>query len=223
MSDLTDNWFYPSAKRIRFCIRFVKWTCDRLTEEADFGQKKIIFSDETHFDLGGYVNKQNFCIWGTKNLHAYIEKPTHPQRVTVWCGFCSRDINGLFSLENDQGEAVTVNGDRYRAMLNEFLFTKIEEENIDNIWFQQETTQPKLHSMFCALFLKIALSPRSSDSTPFAYYLWDAFKDKCYVDKPETIDNLKDNIHEAIGEIQLHTIDNVLKNWTNRVGILCPV
>ena len=34
----------------------------------------------------------------------------------------------------------------------------------------------------------------------------------------ETIDALKDNIHEAIGEIQLHTIDNVLKNWTKRVG-----
>ena len=47
------------------------------------------------------------------------------------------------------------------AMLNEFLFTKIEEEDIGNIWFQQDdtrgATQPKLHSMFCALFLKIAL------------------------------------------------------------------
>ena len=30
--------------------------------------------------------------------------------------------------------------------------------------------------------------------------------------------NLKDNIREAIDEIQLHTIDNVLKNWTDRVG-----
>ena len=27
-----------------------------------------------------------------------------------------------------------------------------------------------------------------------------------------------DNIREAISEIQLHTIDNVLKNWTHRVG-----
>ena len=40
-----------------------------------------------------------------------------------------------------------------------------------------------------------------------------AVKDKCYADKPETIDALKDNICEAIGEIQLHTIDNMLKNW----------
>ena len=45
-----------------------------------------------------------------------------------------------------------------------------------------------------------------------------AVKDKCYADKPETIDALKDNIREAIGEIQLHTIDNMLKNWTDRVG-----
>ena len=45
-----------------------------------------------------------------------------------------------------------------------------------------------------------------------------AVKDKCYADKPETIDTLKDNIHEALSEIQLHTIDNVLKNWTDRVG-----
>ena len=37
-------------------------------------------------------------------------------------------------------------------------------------------------------------------------------------DKSETIDALKDNIREAIGEIQLHTIDNVLKNWTDHVG-----
>ena len=46
--------------------RFAKWTCDRLIEDADFG-KRIIFSDEAHFDLGGYVNKQNCWIWGTEN------------------------------------------------------------------------------------------------------------------------------------------------------------
>ena len=45
-----------------------------------------------------------------------------------------------------------------------------------------------------------------------------AVKNKCYADKPETIEALKNNIREAIGETQLHTIDNVLKNWTDRVG-----
>ena len=54
--------------------------------------------------------------------------------------------------ENEQGEAVTVNSDSYRAMLNEFLFT---------FGFNRaalRATQQKLNSMFCALFLKIVLS-----------------------------------------------------------------
>ena len=75
MSDLADNYFDPSAERIWLCIRLNntgKWASDRLTEDADFGKKKIIFSDEAHFDLGGYVNKQNWRIWGTENPHAYI-------------------------------------------------------------------------------------------------------------------------------------------------------
>ena len=55
--------------------------------------------------------------------------------------------------------------------------------------------------------------------TPLDYYLWGAVKGKHYAGKPETIDALKDNIRgEAISEIQLHTIDNVLKNWTDREG-----
>ena len=43
---------------------------------------------------------------------------------------------------------------------------------------------------------------RSCDLIPLDYYLWGAVKDKCYVDKPETTDALKDNIREAIGEIR---------------------
>ena len=54
--------------------------------------------------------------------------------------------------------------------------------------------------------------------TPLDYYWWDAVKDKCYADKPETIGALKDNIRKAIVEIQRHTIDNLLKNGTDCVG-----
>ena len=64
----------------------------------------------------------------------------------------------------------------------------------------------------------IVWPPRSCHSTPLDYYLWVVVEDKCYADKPETIDAVKENIREAIGEIQLHTSDNMLKNWTDRVG-----
>ena len=65
--------------------------------------------------------------------------------------------NWAIFFENERGEAVTVNGDRYRAMLKENLFTKIEEKDIGNRTALRPT-QPKLYSMFCALFFKIALS-----------------------------------------------------------------
>ena len=68
-------------------------------------------------------------------------------------------------------------------------------------------TQPKLHSMFCALFLKVALSAAelvflaTYGLTQLNYYLWGAVKDKCYDDKSEVIDALKDNIRAAIDKI----------------------
>ena len=64
----------------------------------------------------------------------------------------------------------------------------------------------------------VVSSPRSCDLTPLDYYLWGAVKDKLFADNPEAIYALKDNIREAIGEIQLHTIDNMLKNWSDHVG-----
>ena len=114
-------------------------------------------------------------------------------------------------------------------MLNEFLFIKIEKEDIVNIWFQQDGvtchTAEATHDNLCPVFAYCIISRRANvvwsrncDLIPLDYNLWGAVKDKCYANKPETIDALKDNIREAIGEIQLRTIDNGLKNLTNRVG-----
>ena len=107
-------------------------------------------------------------------------------------------------------------------MSNEFLFTEIEEEDIGNIWLQQngatwhtaeatlDVWRPVFQDRIISSRADVMWPPRSCDLTPLEYYLWGAVKDKCYADKPETIDALKEHIREAIGEIQLHTIDNVL-------------
>ena len=58
-------------------------------------------------------------------------------------GFWYSGIIESFFIENEQGAAVTVNGERYRAILNEFSFPKIEEDDMVDILFQQEeATQP---------------------------------------------------------------------------------
>ncbi|GFU44332.1 uncharacterized protein TNCV_3617801 [Trichonephila clavipes] len=47
--------------------------------------KRILFSDEAHFWLNGYVNKQNCRIWNEANPQVYVETPLHPEKLTVWC------------------------------------------------------------------------------------------------------------------------------------------
>ena len=77
-------------------------------------------------------------------------------------------------------------------------------------------TQPKLHSMFCALFLKIALSAAELMSLgQLGAAIWRRWTIIC---GSETIDTFKDNIREAISEIQVHTTVDVLQNWPDRVG-----
>ena len=39
-------------------------------------KKKIIFLDEAHLDLDGYVNKQNCRIWGTENPDTHKSRRT---------------------------------------------------------------------------------------------------------------------------------------------------
>ena len=77
-------------------------------------------------------------------------------------------------------------------MWNEFLFTKIEKEDIDNIWCHTaETTLDVLRSGFEDRIINrranVVWPPRNCDLTPLDYYLWGAVEDKCYVDKPETM------------------------------------
>ncbi|GFT86063.1 uncharacterized protein TNCV_3256851 [Trichonephila clavipes] len=49
-------------------------------------------SDEAHFWLNGYVNKQNCRIWREANPQVYVETPLHPEKLTVWCALWAGGI-----------------------------------------------------------------------------------------------------------------------------------
>ena len=119
---------------------------DRLTEDVDFGKKKSSFRWSSFWSWR--VCKQ------TKLSHFGHRKPARiywkvdaPKTIhcLVWI-LVQRHNWAVFLRKWARSKAVTVNGDRYRAMLNEFLFKKIEEEVIGNIWFQQDG------AIFCADF-----------------------------------------------------------------------
>ena len=75
-----------------------------------------------------------------------------------------------------------------------------------------DVLRPVVEDRIISRRANVAWPPRCCNLTPLDYYLWRDVKEKCYCDKPVTIDTLCNNIREAFGEIQLNTIDNVLKN-----------
>ena len=63
------------------CRNFSNCALAKLEENKEF-HRKIIFSDETHFWLNGFVNKQNMRYWLATNPSVLLETPLHPQKVT---------------------------------------------------------------------------------------------------------------------------------------------
>ncbi|GFV92118.1 hypothetical protein TNCV_1895541 [Trichonephila clavipes] len=92
------NFFYSKDNLVALYFkydqsrhRFVEWAQNEIAVVPDF-HKRILFSDEAHFWLNGYVNKQNCRIWSEANPQVYVETPLHPEKLTVWCALWAGGI-----------------------------------------------------------------------------------------------------------------------------------
>ena len=80
----------------------------------------ILMTDEAHFHLSGYVNKQNYHYWAPENPQELHKHPLHSKRLTVWCGIASFGVLGPYFFEDNEGSAITVTSEGYVAMLHNF-------------------------------------------------------------------------------------------------------
>ncbi|GFW40940.1 uncharacterized protein TNCV_4369881 [Trichonephila clavipes] len=194
--------------------------------------KRILFSDEAHFWLNGYVNKQNCRIWSEANPQVYVETPLHPEKLTVWCALWAGGIIGPYFFKNDEGHNVTVNGDRYRAMITNFFIPKLNNHDVQELWFQQDgatfhtdrATIDLLKDTFSdrliSRFGPVNWPPRSCDLTPLDYFLWGYVKSLVYADRPQTLDHLEDNIRRVIADIRPQMLEKVIEIWTSRLDYI---
>ncbi|GFW18392.1 hypothetical protein TNCV_1184201 [Trichonephila clavipes] len=185
--------------------RFVEWAQNEIAVVPDF-HKRILFSDEAHFWLNGYVNKQNCRIWSEANPQVYVETPLHPEKLTVWCALWAGGIIGPYFFKNDEGHNV--------------------------LWFQQDgatchtarATIDLLKDTFgdrlISRFGPVNWPPRSCDLTPLDYFLWGYVKSLVYADKPQTLDHLEDNIRRVIADIRPQMLEKVIENWTSRLDYI---
>ena len=76
-------------------------------------------SDEAHFDLDAYVNKQNCRFWAAENPRELHQRPLHTAKFSVWCVVSTVGTVGPYFFE--AGATVTVTSGRYVEMLLNFL------------------------------------------------------------------------------------------------------
>ena len=77
--------------------------------------------------------------FGAQKTRTHTLKSRHTQNESLFgADFIPEALLGHFSSKISKERPLQSIRDRYRPMLNEFLFTKIEEEDIGNIWFQQD-------------------------------------------------------------------------------------
>ncbi|GFX64897.1 uncharacterized protein TNCV_450351 [Trichonephila clavipes] len=120
---------YDQARR-----RFVEWAQNQIAVVPDFHSsrfhKRILFSEEAHFWLNGYIDKQNCRIWSEANPQVYVETPLHPEKLAVWDALWAGGIIGPYFFKNDEGNNVTVNGDRYRATITNFFIPELNNHDV---------------------------------------------------------------------------------------------
>ena len=106
---------------------------------------KILFADETLFDIDGIYNSQNDKIWAVNCVEADIKGGIRQirkfsQNVMLWLGACSKGLSHLVIFENG-----TVEHNRY---INKVLPAALKYGNsiFGNGWtFQQDGAKPHFH------------------------------------------------------------------------------
>ena len=83
-------------------------------------------SDETHFHLDGHVNTQNYRNWAHENLKHEHQKSLHRKNGKVWFALSKVGLIGSF-FQGEREHMVTVQRERYEAMLQDFYIPYLEE------------------------------------------------------------------------------------------------
>ncbi|GFV67311.1 uncharacterized protein TNCV_3670661 [Trichonephila clavipes] len=157
------------------------------------------------------------------NPQVYVETPLHPEKLTVWSALWAGGIIGPYFFKNDEGHNVTVNSDRYRAMITNFFIPELNNQDVQELWFQQDgatchtarATIDLLKDTFgdrlISRFGPVNWPPRSCSLTPLDYFLWGYVKSLVYAYKPQTLDHVEDNIRHVIAGIRPQMLENSSK------------
>ena len=145
--------------------------------------------------------------------------------------FLERRHWALF-FEDDNGSTQTINKERYVQVLEKFKteqHRRFSPGQIKKFYFQQDGAAPHTSNLaldwlkcnFRSRVNKTAFewAPHSPDLSPPDYFLWGYLKDKVYKTRPQSIEELKENIRAEMQAIPLDTCKAVMENFTRRLEL----
>ncbi|GFV24951.1 putative DD41D transposase [Trichonephila clavipes] len=151
----------------------------------------------------------------------------------LWSALMSQDCENMNELNADSDDSGNqVNGDQYKARITNFFIPELNNDDVQELWFQQDgATCPTARATIDLLkdtfgdrlisrFGLVNWPPRSCDLTPLDYFLWGYVKSLVYADEPQTLDHLEDNIRRVIADIQPQMLEKVIENWTSRLDYI---
>jgi hypothetical protein len=186
----------------------------------------LLITDETHFHLSEFVNKQNFRYWSATNPIELHKRPLHSSKVTVWCAISSFGIIGPYFFGDERDKAVTVTGPHYVHMLENFLDPELACHPVtEETFFQQDgaTSHTARDSMAAVMNLfpnhvisrygDITWPARSPDLLACDFFLWGYLKSQVFnTPAPHTVQELKYQIQQEVKQTPVEMLQRVMSD-----------
>ena len=198
-------------------LHFAEWFVERCRRRPNF-LESLIVGDEAAFAMNGEVCTHNVRQYAQKGHppEFNFERNASREKLHIWAAICGNGvILGPYFFDRN------VTGIVYLRMLNEFVFPQLVvhfgnqywEGHFRNLWWVQDftascyTTSPhrvinvrdRLNEVFgnnrvVGLGHDVEWPPRSPDLTPCDFFLWGYIKSKVFVNPPQTIHDLRQNL-----------------------------
>lgn len=195
-------------KRIQYCNWFNNFVQINGKEVLDI----TFYSDEAWFHLSGYVNSQNSRLWSAVNPFEIHEQPLHSLKVGVWIAMSRRRIIGSIFFDG------TINSERYIDIILSNFVDQLTDYEKSHSTFQQDGATAHTYNRSLQwlrnifgdrIISKNLWPPRSPD-----YYFWGAAKAVVYKNKPQTLQELRNEIVNFVNSI---TPDELLRVFDNKI------
>ena len=203
--------------------------CERMLANVPPG--RVLCSDEAHFHLWGFVNKQNFRYWAEENPRQHHERPLHSKWVTVWCAVADFGIIGpyFFLRQKDALWQIiltailrcygtfycpgSVNMELELCGFNKMELQLIRQEFLWHFW---DNCFQDVSSHYMVTFLGQLVHQTCLLAISFFFFLGH-LKSEVFRGNPQMIEALKDAIHNATAAIPPEMTHGAMRSFTLRL------